>query len=124
MSRGKERLKQDLKKWLPIFIFIIMVSPSLFYFVLDKGPKQIKVVLNFKIDNQDYYDEIETQENATLISILQKYPLYIDNNTIFCLGQLCEDEGNWTFLINNKKINPFEYKVKENDVIVLRYDSG
>ena len=110
------------KKWFPIFIFIIMISPSLFYSVLNKNTKQISITMRFEIYGEKSQENLTVNENTTLISLLYKYPIDIENNTIYCIGQLCEDEGDWVFLSGSQHINPLEYVLKDKDIIILIYE--
>lgn len=113
----KRRKKQEwVKKWAPMILLLVMIFPSFMSFTYRQ--RIAEVTLRFRYYGQVGEERVQTQENATLVEILSRYPLSFENDTIYCIGALC---GEWKFYANDREVNPFTYRVKNKDVILLDF---
>ena len=115
----KRKKSEKLKKWFPIFLVLLMVVPSFIYF--GTSEKKAKITLQFYIKGYSQKETLYLKENTSIVQVLSKYNPIIDNEKIYCLRNLCIDEGNWTIYVNGKIINPFEYNIKNGDEILISF---
>ena len=113
----KRRKKQEwIKKWVPMILLLVMIFPSFMSFTYRQ--RTAEVTLKFRYYGQVREERIQTQENSTLVEVLSRYPLSFENDTVYCIGALC---GEWKFYVDGGEVDPFTYRVKNKDVILLDF---
>ncbi len=116
----KKKKNDSWKKWTPLILVLLMIAPAFIFF----GTVETKasVTLQFQMGNLLPEETISVNENASLISIINPYSPVIYDNKIYCLRNLCLDQGNWTFYANGNEISPFSYYLKDNDRILVVFE--
>ena len=115
----KKEKSDKWKKWMPLILVLLMIIPSFIYF--GTITKKATVNVRFFIGGMSPVETITIDENITLIQIVTRYNPVIDGETIYCMRNLCIDEGNWTFYVNDQMVNPFEHTLKDGDNIVFEF---
>lgn len=117
----KKKKSYKWKKWLPIVLMLLMVLPSFIYFT---GVDE-KISVDIEMRARGYLideERISVPQNTSLINAMSKYNPQIYGGRIYCVGNLCIDEGNWSFYANGQEIDPFEYFLKDQDNILMVFE--
>ena len=116
----KKKKNTKWMKWAPLVLVLLMIGPVFIFF----GTTETKssVTLQFQIGELLPVETISVNENESLMSIINPYSPVIYDNKIYCLRNLCLDQGNWTFYSNGEEISPFSYYLKDKDRILVVFE--